>query len=299
LGARLKEQGRVLTLLEKTAKEFPWILSEQIARFRDPTALAYYRRLKTGGYFPDLLVNVMPKHRLIYISIPKAASTRIRATLSAMTAQRMRSLKPHRRIKYRGPYGPRSMTVSSFFRLATAADTLRFSFVRNPYARAVSCWADKFYGKPLVAGDIFVNFYLASRSEVDRSLPAGADQTLPFRDFVLFASAMAKSRRDIHIQTQDDILSMPGIKLDLIGRVESFGDDFARVLDHIGAGEAVRRDAVIPVNESHIDDWSKYYTSDLADRIYRAYECDFDRFGYPRPIIPGKSQASPGERSCA
>jgi hypothetical protein len=289
----------VLRPLETTAKQFVWTISEQIARFSDPMALAYYQRLKTGGYFPDLLVNVLPNRRLIYISIPKAASTRIRATLAAVTAQHMRSLNPHRRIKYRGPYGPRSMTVSSFYQLATAADTLRFSFVRNPYARAVSCWADKFYGKPLIEGDNFVNFYLANRSEVDRSLPAGSDQTLPFRDFVIFATAMASGRRDIHIQTQDDILSMPGINLDLIGRVETFDTDFARVLDHIGASDAVRRDAMIPLNESHIDDWSEYYTGDLADRIYRAYECDFDRFGYPRAVISGKFQDSLDHRSCA
>jgi len=287
---------RVLRRLETTVKELPWIASEQVARVFDPAAVDFYRRLRSGGYFPDLLVNVVPRHKLMYVCIPKAASTRIRATLAAVTGHHMRSLDPDRRIKYRGPYGPRSMTVGSFFRLATSPGTLRFSFVRNPYARAVSCWADKFYGKPLMAGDPFVNFYLTHRDEVDADLPVGPDQTLAFSDFVAFAAAMARRRRDIHIQAQDDILSIPGIKLDLIGKVESFRADFARVLDHLGASDAVRREAVIPLNESHSDDWPEYYTAELADRIYHAYECDFDRFGYPRAVA-SSGQSTLGRRS--
>jgi hypothetical protein len=84
------------------------------------------------------------------------------------------------------------------------------------------------------------------------------------------------------MQAQDEILSMPGIELDLIGKVETFDTDFVRVLDHLNASHEIRRDAMIPVNASQHDDWPVYYTQGLADRIYRAYECDFDRFGYAR-----------------
>jgi hypothetical protein len=287
---------RALRKLETVGKELSWIASYRVAGMFDPRGMDFYKRLEEGGYIPNLLVNVVPKHKIIYILVPKAASTRIRLTLAKATGQHMRTLDSGRRRKYRGPYGPRSMTVGSFFRLATSRETLRFSFVRNPYARAVSCWADKFCNKPLVGGDVFVEFYLANRREIDSNLPEGADRTLSFFDFVVFAAAMAKRRCDIHIQTQHDILSMPGIKLDFVGKVESFQEDFVRVLDHISASDAVRRDAALPVNESHCDDWRDYYTSELADRIYQAYECDFDHFGYPRSFMREKSQATPRQR---
>jgi hypothetical protein len=273
---------RAFRPLEMTAKELGWIASQSMAGFVDPVAADFYKRLRDGGYLPDLLVNVVPNHGIIYVSVPKAASTRIRLTLARVSGRHMRSLATHRRAKYRGPYGPRSMTVGAFHRLAIDPKTLRFSFVRNPYARVASCWADKFRGKRLVRGDTFVNYYLAHRHEIDAALPAGGDRTLAFADFVVFAAAMAKRRCDIHIQTQDDILSMPGIKLDFVGKVESFREDFARVLDHIGASDTVRREATIPVNESRCDDWPSYYTDELADLIYHAFECDFDRFGYAR-----------------
>jgi hypothetical protein len=176
------------------------------------------------------------------------------------------------------------MTVAAFHRMATSPDTLRFSFVRNPYARAVSCWADKFGSKPLVPGDVYIDAYLALRPRIDADLPVGNDSSLSFADFVTFAAFAAKLRHEIHLQTQDDILRMPGIALDLIGRLESFDADFARVLDHMKAPDEVRHEAATKANASTHDQWPKYYTSKLADAIYRAYECDFDRFGYPRQL---------------
>ena len=286
LGASGGPQMRLLRPIEVRAKQFAWIVTEPLVDVFDPAAAAFYHRLASSGYEPDVLLNVLPSRRLLYVVVPKAASTRIRQTLARAGGRRILSLKPSRRLRYSGPHGPRSMTKSSFFRLATNPDTLRFSFVRNPYARAVSCWADKFRGKPLVSGDHFIDLYLARRREIASDLPAGPDRTLTFPEFVTFLAAVANRRCDIHFQFQDDILSMPGITLDLVGRVESFAGDFARVLDHLGADETLRREAAVPLNESRHDYWASYYTPELADRVYRTYECDFDRFAYPRAHAP-------------
>ena len=277
---------QVLRPLEIAVKELPWIASRSVAGFLNPVAVTFYENLLVGGYEPDQLLFVLPQHNPIYVAVPKVASTRIKATLAKLEGRFSRSLKQSRRSVPRGPYGPRSMTVNSFYRLATNPDTLRFSFVRNPYARAVSCWAHKFADKPLIYGDFFIDAYLAIRREIDTELPAGPDRTLSFADFVVFAAATAKVRHDIHLQTQDEILSMPGITLDLIGKMENFDGDFVRVLDHVGASDEIRREATIMINESNHDYSSTYYTPELADRIYRAYECDFDRFSYARSISP-------------
>jgi hypothetical protein len=275
---------RIFRPVEIAIKQIPWIASRPIAGIRNPSAVEFYENLMTNGYEADSLLNVLPRHKLIYIGVPKAASTRIRRTLARIDGRYIRSLKPSRRSMYRGPCGLRNITIETLFRLATSPDVLRFSFVRNPYARVVSCWADKFAGKPLVRGDVFIDPYLAIRREIDADLPAGADRTLSFPEFAAFAAATAKARHDIHMQAQDDILSMPGIELDMIGKVETFDTDFVRVLDYVNAGDAVRREAAIALNESHHNDWPTYYTPELAGRIYRAYECDFDRFGYARVI---------------
>jgi hypothetical protein len=223
---------------------------------------------------------------VIYLVVPKAASTRIRETLAAVRGHYSRQLNPRRWGKRQGPQGPRSMTVRSFHRLATSPTTLRFSFVRNPYTRLLSCWADKFHDSPLVPGTKMINDYLELRGQIDKSLPEGPDRTLSFAQFVIYAAAVANARRDTHIQLQDDILSVPGIPLDLLGRVESFNADFAPVLDHLRASDQVRRMSIMPLNQSRRGRWADYYTTELADTVYRAYERDFDRFKYPRSL-PG------------
>ena len=272
--------------LEVGAKQFVtgarWFGSRMAAKWSAPCAVAFYDAMSADGFEFEELINVVPSLGVIYITVPKVASTRIRQTLAAAVGRHTVSLNPGRRRRFRGPQGPRSMTLASFHMLATDPKTLRFSFVRNPYARAVSCWADKLQGKPLVPGDDFVNAYLARRQEIDADLPAGRDRTLSFSDFVTYAGAFANRRVDAHLQAQDDILAMPGIALDFVGRIERFSQDIVRVLDHIAATNGIRGDAANPVNPSRHGPWADYYTPELRDRIYRAYERDFDRFEYPR-----------------
>ena len=235
-----------------------------------------------GGRWSESHILVLPRHKLIYVAIPKAASTRIRKILARAEGRFSRSLRADKRSRYRGPYGPRNKTIGSVYRVATDSAALRFSFVRNPYARAVSCRADKFAGKPLVGGDPFIDAYPAARRNIDARLPSGAHACLSFAEFVAFVAGAAEAHNDSHIQSQSNILDIPGMQFDFIGRVESFGADFARVLDHLKVSDDERREAATLVNESHHDSWQNYYTRHLADCIYRAYEQDFDQFRYAR-----------------
>jgi hypothetical protein len=252
-------------------------------RWLDPSAKSFFQAMRDGGFDPDALIDVLPQHRLIYVCVPKAASTTIKSTLSAL--ERGLAAAPdklHTR-RYSGLKSPTHVGLSAFHRVANSAATLRFSFVRNPYARLVSAWADKFQGKPLKSGDSFVDHYRALRASIGDALPDGQDDTLSFPEFVEFATA--DRRVDAHWQLQDDLLAMPGIKLDLIGKVETFRDDFARVLDHVGADDQFRQAIGIHLNVSQHQPWQDYYTEALAARIHRAYERDFDRFGYTRAIM--------------
>jgi len=174
--------------------------------------------------------------------------------------------------------------LSTLYRTVSDSRTLRFSFVRNPYERLVSAWADKFCNRPLVPGDSFIDKYLRHRHELDASLPQGAQQTLSFADFVIFATATADRRIDAHWQLQQDILDMPGITLNLVGKVETFAADFDRVLDHLSLHRYRAPAQITPQHQSRHQPWPQYYTAALADRVYRAYQRDFDCLGYARAI---------------
>lgn len=249
----------------------------------DPAAGSFYRAMSAGGFNPDAQIDVLPQHRLIYVCVPKSASTTIKSALSAL--ERGAPVCPdmlHKR-RYSGLKSPSHVGLSAFHSLANSAATLRFSFVRNPYARLVSAWADKYQNKPLTQGDSFSELYLTYRDSVgDRR--EDSHETVSFPQFVDFAAATADRRVNAHWHLQDDLLDMPGIKLDLIGKVESFLGDFSRVLDHAGANDQVRLAISQRLNASRHHPWQDYYTDALAARVHRAYERDFDRFGYSRAV---------------
>jgi hypothetical protein len=255
-----------------------------IVGWRDPQAYAFYARLVAGGFDPNAHIDVLPEQRIIHLCVPKNASSRIKMTLSSLLGRTVKLEWQANKRKLSGLKSPKRVGLSVFHRLATDPQTLRFAFVRNPYARLVSCWLNKFCDVPLVPSNPSVRSYLAWRQCNDLSLPEGPTSALSFNQFIDLATMTAKERVDAHWHLQADLIDMPGINLNLIGRVEFFARDFMRVLDHVRASDALRVDAVKPINPSHNGDWEHYYTSELADRVYKAYEIDFDRFEYPTKV---------------
>lgn len=249
----------------------------------DPPAYNFYASMLATGYDPSAAIDVLPAQRIISISVPKAASSRIKTCLSGFLGREVKTSEAANNRKQSGLKAPHHVGLSTFYRMVKDPETLKFSFVRNPYARLVSCWADKFRDRPLVAGDPFVDLYLAWRDKADPGQPAGTGETLSFADFARFAAATSDGL-NAHWQAQQQIVEAPGIAVDFVGRVESFDRDFRRVYEHVGVAPA-------PANESHPAirptahrPWHEYYTPELAEIVYRAYERDFDRFGYARAL---------------
>jgi hypothetical protein len=253
----------------------------------DPAAARFFQTLIDSGFDPNAHIDVLPWQALIYVCVPKSASTTIKAALTTLQGNAAsRSPEALHTRRRSGLRSPAQIGIAQFYRLATSSDTLRFTFVRNPYSRLVSAWANKYRGKPLVRGDSFVDLYLANRKTIDATLPKGASNTLSFPQFVTFAAATADRRLNAHWHLQDDLVSMPGIALDFVGKVESFHTDFNRVLDHAGADERLRQVIAVNRNTSRHAPWQTYYDQALAERVYRAYRQDFERFGYSRTIEP-------------
>lgn len=262
------------------------VVNSRDCRLNSPAA-TFFNTIREHHNDAETYIDVLPQHRLIYLCVPKAASTTIRSILSSLEVGTppgpALELLYNRRCT--GIRSPRLAGFSVFHRLTKSAETLRFTFVRNPYARLLSAWSDRFQGRRLVEGKPSINAYRAHRAAISPLLPHGPDQTLSFPQFVEFATATVDQRIDLHWQLQDDFATVPGLPLNLIGKVESFQTDFARVLDHIGVTNQARaRYLQLAADPSSHQAWQDYYTDALAARVYRAYERDFDKFGYPRNV---------------
>jgi hypothetical protein len=262
------------------------VVNGRDCRFYAPAAV-FFNTIREHHFDAETYIDVLPQHRLIYLCVPKAASTTIRSMLSSLEVGTPPG--PPLELLYNrrctGIRSPGLAGFSVFHRLAKSAEALRFTFVRNPYARLLSTWSDRFQGRRLIEGKPSIDAYRAHRAAISRSLPDGPDQTLSFPEFVEFATATVDQRIDIHWQLQNDFATVPGLSLNLIGKVESFQTDFARVLDHVGlTNEARAQYLQEALNSSSHEPWQEYYTGALAARVYRAYERDFDKFGYRRAI---------------
>jgi hypothetical protein len=250
----------------------------------DPEAARFYSDLVANGFHQLSYIDVLPQQRILYLAIPKCASTTIRTALAAMVG-RVPSRAEHVHLRRHSVLqSPKQVGASTFHRLVKDESALRFSFVRNPYDRLVSAWADKFQDKPLGANDAIIAAYLRRREALGLALPKNADQSLSFADFVHFVAATAEDPIDVHWQSQDELLDLPGVSFDFIGRLESFAQDFTRVIAHAGADQALVVAANLHLNKSRRHERRDYYTSALADQVYRIYERDFDRLAYPRTI---------------
>jgi hypothetical protein len=220
------------------------VVNSRECRLNAPAA-AFFNTICEHHFDAETYIDVLPQHELIYLCVPKAASTTIRSILSSLEVGTPPgpSLELLYNRRCTGIRSPRLAGFSVFHRLAKSAKALRFTFVRNPYARLVSTWSDRFQGRRLIEGKASIDAYRAHRAAISRSLPDRPDQTLSFPEFVEFATATVDQRIDIHWQLQDDFATVPGLPLSLIGKVESFQTDFARVLDHIGVTNETRAPA--------------------------------------------------------
>ena len=54
------------------------------AQRRDPAAASFYNAMRENGYDADTYIDVLPKQRLIYLNVPKSASTTVRSILSTL-----------------------------------------------------------------------------------------------------------------------------------------------------------------------------------------------------------------------
>lgn len=237
----------------------------------DPPARDFYERMRAEGYDPAAHIDVVPQLRILYIAVPKAATSTVKSLLGSLMGRDVKTPRQAHKRRLSGLPGPAQMSRRTFFDIATGADSFRFTFVRNPYDRLVSCWLDKYQDKPLHGGDSFARLYLAAR-------PTRAE-TLSFPDFVSWAAETAAARVNAHWALQDDLVSMPGIALDHIGKVENFDADILPLLARTGL-PAPRHN----LNVSGAANRRALYTPPLAALVERAYARDFERFGYSREV---------------
>lgn len=159
----------------------------------------------------------------------------------------------------------------------------KFSFVRNPWDRAVSCYANRFHEDSNLTSQ---RYFLSPLKEI-----LGKER-ITFRDYVSFVARVPDDASDPHWRSQTLSLyahaSTPVV--DFIGRLENISDDIKFVFDQIGyqgPSEDVphKQNSVGRFREA---DYQQYYDEETSEYVRRRYAQDVENFGYEfsQPAVP-------------
>jgi hypothetical protein len=139
----------------------------------------------------------------------------------------------------------------------------KFAFVRNPYARLVSCYIDRAVSKGYFEGYIF-----------------RMQRNITFAEFVKKIVKIPDFLADRHFKSQYSVLYRRGkLLVDYVGKVENIEQDWLIVAEKCGFEPSVVRENLSTPKEGKRD-YRLFYTQELADMVYQRYRNDFELLGY-------------------
>jgi len=212
---------------------------------------------------------VSTKYGFIYLAVPKAASQSVIRALWEL---------------HPGATGAFVSTLSLqelFSRHPAYWRYLKFSVVRHPFARAVSCYIDKVLDADPIKSAIFARVGEAN-------LPSSFEEFVGF----LCQARNQDENSDRHWVSQSALLTdLEGnLLVDHVARCESLEADLGGILGRLGlALPPMRR---VNVRSEHLSlnsdtlceqaslDDAHYHTPELEARLRERYRRDYDLFGY-------------------
>ncbi|CAI5481553.1 unnamed protein product [Closterium sp. Yama58-4] len=179
----------------------------------------------------------------------------------------------------------RHFTEKEAVRLVTRPDFFRFTFVRNPFSRALSAYSNK-----LVVTDTPNNktgpgsreywnerFFRFVRPQFE--LLKDEDDLVSFPDFMRLVALMKKNFRwkmDRHIAPQVDVCFMQMIKYDFVGRFESLEEDAKYVVNRFGGDHLDIFNFGVNAHQTRADTkLVKKYTKEAYELVKEVYAQDF------------------------
>jgi hypothetical protein len=239
---------------------------------RDPRQAT--RRLLESPDFLDWAVHVSAKHRYLYVVNPKVGCSSILWSLRRfelgdpdLVPARVRDI--HERA---GSPLLRPSDVGGSHALLRNAGYFKFTFVRNPFERLMSCYLQKIAARTEQRAAVL---RLLGRSESDTGEVA-------FAEFVAAIAGQSPDEMDPHWRVQVVQTVQDHAAYDYIGRFERFDRDLAA----IGARISPELSRFVYTERRQATGKKPYHLIEgaLAETIRKVYAEDFERFSYPLEV---------------
>jgi hypothetical protein len=216
------------------------------------------------------------RHGYMYAAVGKAANSTVKHHLYELeyrgTRFKTKSLHDRQSSPLLSPF---QLPPTMLEEVLGSDRFFRFTVVRNPYSRILSCYLDRIVP---ANSQPYRQLIVALGREVGTAVG--------FDEFVRAICRQRPFEQNNHWRLQVAELCHGAICYDEIGKQEHFADDMARIWKRITRGLVPAPDFVMenkaPSITSAENRLSEFYTSELTDLIRNAYAADFDAFDYPR-----------------
>lgn len=217
------------------------------------------RQLLVNGAYMNWAYLVLDDKKVVYIAVQKVACTSIKASMAGVDSGE--------------DYIEVIMKVRGTGRVIKQIDLERcrgyfvFTFVRNPFSRLVSCYENKYHSDRELRDLMQYQYYLLGYLSKDRG----------FRAFASRVCTIPDRLADHHFVSQSFLIDRMGRnpKPDFVGHFENLAEEY----------EPIRQKYdFLPLPHHNRTDkagsWMDYYDLPTAEKVYRRYRQDIERFGY-------------------
>lgn len=209
-----------------------------------------------GAYQPRYYFPI-DKKKVVYLDIPKVANTSIKASIMGFKDKEYSVTEVHILASEKG--------VNELSELQKGYH--KFTFVRNPFERLVSCYESKYHtDKKELKDHLWYDYYLFGYIRKDKG----------FDHFVKKIYRIPDYLKDFHFLPQYNIVYNKSGKsrVNDIGKLEHISELYPQLQKKYGF------DDLPHLNQSEKKVWMDYYTKETAALAYRMYRKDIEAFGY-------------------
>lgn len=241
--------------------------------------------VSSRDYFPyrrarvDYLTHISPRHRCVFVEVPKAGCSVVKRVLQYCEVAG-EGFDPSASVHDRS-ISPLAAPLKGGFALdevfGTPSPYYRFSFVRNPYTRALSCYLEKIAGEQWLREKRLPDLGFDPQGEVS------------FVEFLRAVAEQPPADMDIHWAPQHFLLSLAQVRYDFLGRFENFHDDLRRMIHAVGLTVP---EPLLQQGTAHATGaggrLEEYYDAEALELVQQIYREDFTGLGYGWSLLTAR-----------
>jgi hypothetical protein len=217
-------------------------------------------------------------NRYVFVQVSKAASSSVKWALQSLEFSGTPLQVIDVNNKFFSPHiSPYQVSREQLDKIFFSEEYRRTTFVRNPYARILSCYLHRVVAKPRSATNAAVKRLTGGRG--------GEDVT--FDEFIELICSQDSVDQEAHWRCQAEDLCIAHVKYDFVGKVETISQDLPELVKMLYGQcglnwylKGIKTDAS-PMKMGSTKLLKKYYVDDGAlQRVRRRFYNDFEAFGY-------------------